>query len=149
MATKPDEYPRARVIEVDGQLVLDDPDAVAVIRAVERHNLEGLLEVNGDRIEHFRSRAKALGEDSKTTVIVVLIVDDPNGRILADLLMPGHDWQAIRDRGEIPVARGLAFREGIVGALSAFDEVAAKQLETWDSERLAVVAVDQGVAGVF
>ncbi len=146
------DEPRARVIEVDGQLVLDDlddPDALAMVQAVERYNLKGLVENSAERIEHFRERSRALGGDATTHVIVVLMVDDPVGGALADMLMPGFNWQEIRDRGEIPVARGLAGRRGIEDALKAVDEVAAEKIRAWDQTEVAVVVVDQGVADVF
>jgi len=61
--------------------------------------------------------------------------------------MPCHNWQEIRDRGEVPFARGLAVRDGIQEALGAFDKDAAKKLE--DMTEIAVVVVDHGVAEVF
>lgn len=141
------DYPRATVREIDGQLVLDDPDALAMIRAVEKHNLRGTLEMNADRVAHFKRRVAELGRLPTEVVIVVLAVDDKFGGALAKILMPGHDWQAYRDRGEVPFARGLAGREGIEEALDTFDkEAAAKLRETRD---LAVVVVDRGVAEVF
>ncbi len=146
MATKQDEYPRARVIKVDGQIMLEDPDAVEMIRAI---SLAGFHDHNKERIEHFRGRAKTLEKTSEEAVIVLLNVDDPIGGELASILMPGHDWQAYRDRGEIPIARGLAVRDWIQDALGAFYIPAATKLKTWDFDRLAVVAVDHGVAEVF
>lgn len=149
MANKENDYPRARVIEVDGQIMLDDPDAVEMVRAINRANLTGFRDQNRERIEYFRGRVKALGKTSEEVVIVLLNVDDPIGGKLASILMPDHDWQAYRDRGEIPIARGLAMRDGIQDALGAFDGLAAAKLKAWDFKRPAVVAVDQGVAEVF
>src|ERR1700678_829317 len=45
----PDTYPTARVEEVDGQLVLIDPMAVAVIKAVEKHNCRNTLKLHYER----------------------------------------------------------------------------------------------------
>ncbi len=144
---KKDDYPRAVVREIDGQLVLDDPDAVAVIRAVEKHNCRNTLELNTDRVAHFKNRLAERGMTADQAVIVLLNVDDVHGGPLADALMPGHNWQEIRDRGEIPFARGLAMREGIQGALGAFDKEAAEKLQSMTD--IAVVVVDRGVAEVF
>jgi len=141
------EEPMAVVREIDGQLVLDDPVAVEVIRAVEKHNCQGTLELNADRVEHFKQRVVELNKTASDVVIVLVNVDDVNGGLLADALMPGMNWQEIRDRGEIPFARGLADREGIQEALTIFDQEAATKLQ--EMTEIAVVVVDRGVAEVF
>lgn len=141
------EQPRAVVREVDGQLVLDDPDAVAVIHAVGKHNCRKTLELNADRVEHFKGRLKERGLSASDAVIVLLNVDDVHGGQLAEVLMPGHNWQEIRDRGEVPFARGLAMRQGIQKALAFFDKDAAEKLQAMTE--VAVVVVDHGVADVF
>lgn len=65
--------------------------------------------------------------------------------IPGDALMPGTDWQAIRDQGQVPFARGLAGREG-QGMLDFLDAEAAGKRHMND---LAVVVVDYEVADVF
>lgn len=139
--------PGATVREIDGHLVLDDPDAVAMIRAVGKHNCRCTFDLNADRVLHFAGRMRERGLSPAETVIVVVNVDDPHGGPLADLLMPGHDWQAIRDRGEIPFARGLAVRQGIQEVLDIFDEEAGRKLRRIDG--IAIVVVDHGAAEVF
>ena len=138
---------RAFVREIDGQLVLEDPDAVAVMRAVSKHNCRGTLEANADRVAYFAGRVRERNLTSADVVIVLLSVDDIHGGPLADMLMPGTDWQEIRARGEVPFARGLAGREGIQKALEIFDPEAAEKLH--NTGRLGVVVVDYGVAEVF
>lgn len=137
----------AVVREVGGQLVLDDPIAGAVINAVEKHNCRNTLELNADRVEHFKRRLTERGMTPDQAVIVLLNVDDVHGGPLADVLMPGHNWQEIRDKGEVPFARGLAMRDGIQEALGAFDKDAATKLQSMSD--VAVVVVDHGVAEVF
>ncbi|MBI1960762.1 MAG: hypothetical protein HYS43_00585 [Candidatus Liptonbacteria bacterium] len=144
---KENDYPRAVVREVDGQLVLDDPDAVAVIRAVEKHNCRNTFELNADRVVHFKHRLAERGMTADQAVVVLLNVDDVHGGPLADALMPGYNWQEIRDRGEVPFARGLAMREDIQGVLGTFDKEAAEKLQ--GMTEIAVVVVDHGVAEVF
>lgn len=141
------DRPRATVREVDGQLVLDDPDALGVMRAVAKHNCFRLLELNAEHIKRFVRRVAELGRSPADTVIVVLNVDDMNGGVLAELLMPKYDWSGFRACGEIPVARGLANRDGIEHCLSHVDPEAQAQLVA--STELAVVVVDHGVAAVF
>lgn len=144
---KRSDYPRAVVREVNEQLVLDDPDARAVIGAVGKHNCKNTLELNADRVEHFKRRLAERGMTAKQAVIVLLNVEDVHGGPLADVLMPGYNWQEIRDRGEVPFARGLAMRDGIQEALGTFDKEAAKKLR--GMKDVAVVVVDHGVAEVF
>lgn len=139
--------PRATVRKVDGQLVLDDPDALAVIKAVEKHNCKNTLELNADRVAHFKRRLKDRNMTAAEAVIVVINVDDIHGGPLANTLMPGHNWQEFRDRGEIPFARGLAMRDGIQEYLEHFDCEAAAKLK--DMTNVAVVVVDRGVAEIF
>lgn len=138
---------RAVVREVDGQLVLDDPDMLAVARVVDKHNCINTLNMNADRVAHFKQRMVELGATAQEVVIVLLNADDVNGGLLAEALMPRHDWQVYRDRKEVPFARGLAGREGIQAALCIFDEQAATKLR--EMIEVAVVVVDHGVAEVF
>lgn len=142
-----DEEPTAVVREVAGQLVLDDPEAIAVIRAVEKRNCLNTLVMNADRVAHFKQRLSDRGMTPDQAVIVILNVDDVHGGPLADALMPGHNWQEIRDRGEVPFARGLAMRDGIQNAIGTFDEEAAAKLKNMTD--VVVVVVDRGVAEVF
>lgn len=68
---------------------------------------EKFFELNRKRLEELAYRALyVLKMDSEDFIIVCIEVDDPNWTDLADTLMPNYDWQKIRDRGEIPVARG-------------------------------------------
>ena len=143
-----DGEPQGAVVrEINGQLVLDDPDALAVIHAVGKHNCRNTLELNADRVEHFKRRLTDRGMTPVQAVIVLLNVDDVHGGPLADALMPGHNWQEIRDKGEVPFARGLAMRDGIQEALGTFDNDAATKLRSMSD--VAVVVVDHGVAEVF
>jgi hypothetical protein len=139
--------PRAVVREVNGQLVLDDPDALAMIRAMGKLNCRGVYDANAERISHFVRRVDELKKKPEEVVIVILNVDDSHGGPLAEMLMPGTDWQPFRDQGQIPFARGLAGREGIQMALEAFDGEAATALRAMNT--LAVVVVDHGVANVY
>jgi len=141
------DKPRATIREIDGQLVLDDPDALAVVQAVGKHNCKGTFEMNKERVTHFAKRIEEKGLSPADIVIVILNVDDTHGGPIADMLMPGHNWQEFRDRGETPFARGLAEREGIQGILGEFDKDAAEELA--GIEGVAVVVVDHMVAEVF
>ncbi|MDD5463612.1 MAG: hypothetical protein PHP62_00505 [Candidatus Moranbacteria bacterium] len=141
----------AVVREIDGQMVLDDPEALAMIQAVNAHNgkqnCRNTLAINAERVLHFKNRLTERNMSASDAVIVLLNVDDVHGGPLADALMPNYNWQEIRDQGEVPFARGLAMREGIQEILGGFDKEAAKKL--LEMSEVAVVVVDHGVAEVF
>ena len=143
-----EEKPRAFVHEVDGKLVLEDPDAVAMIRAVEKHNCLVLAKAQADRVRHFVERVKVRDLRPEDVVITIINADDARGAVLAEALMPGHDWQAYHDRGEVPLARGLAGRGGVEDFITAFDEEAGRKLREMKDD-LVVVIVDRGVAEVI
>lgn len=137
----------AVVRKIKGKLVLDDPEARAIINVVAKQNCRAVLEQNVDRIEHFKRRIIERNMTADQVVIILVNVDDVHGGPLADALMPGHNWQEIRDQGQIPIARGLAQRAGIQNAIAVFDKEAATKLQ--DTKEVAAVVVDQGVAEVF
>ena len=131
----------------NGNLILEDKEALGVIKAVSKHNCKSTLELNKDRVEYFQQRFVDAGYSPEEIVIVVIHVDDSNGRILADALMPGHNWQEYRDRGEKPFARGLADRAYVQDFLDIVDREAGKKL--WELYGIGVVVVDYEVAEVF
>jgi hypothetical protein len=137
-------------VEIDeqGRVILNDPDALAVITAVAKHNCRHTAELNRDRIQHFIRRAELnMDVRQKSVVITIINVDDPHGRLIADVLMPHHNWQPYRDRGEVPFARGLATRGGIEDILGIFDQDARDKLVAMQG--VAVVVVDHNVAEVY
>jgi hypothetical protein len=141
------EYPVARIEEIDGKLVLIDPHAAAIIDMVNKYNCKNLFDLNAERIEYFKNRINEKGLTPQDVVITCINVNDPNGKVIAGILMPDYDWQAILDQEQTPVARGLAQRDGIQGILEVFDIEAAKKLK--ETEGVAVVVIDYGVAEIF
>lgn len=103
-----------------------------------------LFATNRDRLSHFAQRIVDLDQSPADWMIVLIHVDDPSGlgRCMADVLMPGADWDAYRNRGEHPLARGLAGRKGIMLMLSEMAPKAALALSL--IEGVAVLAVDSG-----
>ena len=138
---------RAEMVMQRGEMVLLDPEAVAAIRAVNKYNCRFLLEANAERVEYFTRRIAEREDDPRDVMIVVLNVDDRLGGLFADELMPGHDWQSYRDRGELPVARGLAGRRSITDVLTTLDADSASELRAIDG--MAVMVVDHGVVAIF
>lgn len=143
-----DDCPMA-MVDVDdaGNVIVHDPDALAVIHAVSKHNCGETFRRNADRVAHFTGRVEALGLTESDYVIVLLNVNDPHGGPIAQMLMPNFDWQEIRDRGEVPFARGLASRSAMQDVLASFDLAAAEKLQ--DATGLSVVVVDHGVAEIY
>lgn len=133
---------------VDGELVLHDPAALAMLQAVAKVNCRATFEANRDRIEHFVNRIDARGMTPDDVMIVVINVDTQIGRPIADGLMPGHDWQPTRDAGQIPFARGLAGRPDLQELLELIDSDEAAKLKKAVG-RVAVLVVDHDVVAVF
>lgn len=131
----------------DGQLVLDDPAALGMALAVGKHNCKRTLAQNAERVTHFARRLTEKNLSPKDAAIVLLNVDTRLGSLLADALMPGHDWQAFRDQGQIPFARGLAGREGLQELVDKIDETAGNKLRSLDG--VAIIVMDFDVVEVF
>lgn len=141
------DEPTARVeVGPNGELVLIDPVACAVAKAVAKHNCRNTFEANADRVVHFRNRVIERGLNPQNTVIVVANVDDTAGGILADSLMPGFNWDEIRQRGEIPFARGLAARDGVIGFVKAVDP---EMVIDDNPKEVQVIVVDHGTCEIF
>jgi hypothetical protein len=67
--------------------------------------------MNKERLSQLADRAEAKIKETGVEYGVICIdVDDPAWTPLVDILMPGHDWDSYRSRGEHPVARGVVPR---------------------------------------
>jgi hypothetical protein len=71
--------------------------------------------LNKDRLAQLAERARAKTNEMGVKYGVICIdVDDPAWTPLVDILMPGHDWESYRARGEKPVARGVVPQDLLV-----------------------------------
>jgi hypothetical protein len=106
--------------------------------------------INEDRIDYFQSRVAELGKNPAAVVVVVINVDEPSGfgRNLAESLMPGADWQSMRDLGQVPFARGLAERAGIAEAIGKFFNPAVAEAVR-EYSGVPVIVVDHGIIAVY
>lgn len=138
----------ARVLEVDGQIVLDDPDGLALIDVVAKHNCRHTFELHKDAVAHFKNRITELGLASAQVAIVVLNVEDPCGGRMALALMPKSEalWAEIRGRGETPFARGLAERAGIEEVVKNLDPGCWERMRTMET---VVMVMDHDTVEVF
>lgn len=126
-----------------GQVVLDPEKSATDEQIARSQSAMDFFQANAERIRHYKQRVEDLGRTGQDTVITLINVDDPIGRVLADILMPGHDWQTYRDAGEIPVARGLASKSGIPEFLEGVGYgVAASELLGTNDLRVVVLDVD-------
>ena len=65
------------------------------------------FQLNRERLCELACRAVALYRMAPAEfAVIALDVDDPAWTEVAELFLPGQDWQQYRDRGETPVARG-------------------------------------------
>lgn len=104
-----------------------------------------LLAESEERIAHFARRVRERGLNPSAVVIVVLDVDHPIGGLLADVLMPGHDWQRYRDEGARPVARGIATLDGIADVVAAaWGDTCAEKLRSAPPGSVAVCCIGDG-----
>ncbi len=70
-----------------------------------------LFDENRQRLAELAYRALRRGMKPVDFIIICIDVEDSEWTELVNHLMPDHDWQSIRDRGERPVARGSVTRE--------------------------------------
>ena len=138
---------RAYVTEVDGKLVLIDPVAYAVIKAVNKSNCENTYIAQMDLVEYFQKRILEKDLDPRGLVIVLINVDSLYGFEIAEVLMPGHDWQQYREKGEVPFARGLAIKGGIANMIAIFDKEASDKILSITN--IPVVVLDYDVVEIF
>lgn len=146
METKQSDY-QAYVTIVDGKTVLIDPVGYAVIQAVNKSNCENTYIAEMDRIQHFKNRIAEKELDPNSIVITVINVDSPYGPEIADALMPGHNWQQYRDKGEVPFAKGLAMKEGMIEMIATFDKEASEKIT--QTKDIPVIVIDYGVVEIF
>lgn len=102
-----------------------------------------------DRVDHYLRRMGELGYGPEDAVINFVNVDDPFGRGVIEILMPGQGavWQKIRDEGKIPFGRGLAERPGYQEFLDYVRPEAGEKLRAVCGK--AVIVIDHGTIEVF
>jgi hypothetical protein len=102
------------------------------------------------RLSEMAYRAiNVLGLDPSEVATVAINVDDPAWTDLAEKLMPGHDWQSYRDRGELPIARGSVMW-GAAEYICTVCPALSMALETAPPEgHLYAFVMDGGGASLF
>lgn len=138
---------KAKVIERDGKLLLIDPDAVAMITAINKHNCHKTYLLKKDRVEYYYQRIKDRGLDPNTVTIVICNVDEPFGELIADATMPEYDWNEIRSKGETPYAIGIVNKEGLLPMIGVYDLESCEKLKNITS--YSALVSDFGVIEVL
>ncbi len=124
------------------------PEVAAIIDVIAKSNCRHTLDIQVDHVRRFARRARELA-GPRDLAIVLINVDEAAGlgAHLADVLMPGLNWQCYRDRGEIPFARGLVARPGMQEMLDEIHPDVAKRMRK--IEGYPVLVVDHGTVDVF
>jgi len=112
-----------------------------------------LFQPNRDRLEHMAFKATKKGLKPDQFVTVAIDVDDPSWTEVVQTLMPNAteaDWQAFRDRGEKPVARGTAMADGLVDYLAQVcPDIAPALLGTLPKGVVRAIVMADGGASVY
>lgn len=138
----------ATVDVIDGQVVLDDPEALAMVDAIAKLNCRNTRDLHADRIQFFKGRMAHHAKTGLVCAIVIANVDDRVGGPVANILMPHMEaeWTAMRLNGMVPFARGLVERKGIQHAIEGLDPPVAVRLAKLTTP---VIVFDHGTVEVF
>jgi hypothetical protein len=114
---KPPRDAREVYLGDDGQPIAFCPKESLGVTDIHRAQFYQAQDLS--RLEQLRERATVKTRDLGAQQVVVAIdVDDPVWTPLVDMLMPGHDWEQYRSRGERPIARGVVPRNLIAEVVS-------------------------------
>lgn len=111
---------------------------------------EALWRLNRERLAELAWRALHVKKMKPEDFLIVCIdVDDPAWTDLVDALMPEHDWDAYRQRGEAPVARGSVERASVGEYLSRVIPGIAGRLRNPDEGEIQVVVLAAGGGSIY
>lgn len=141
-------------MDENGQAILHDETALGVMAVVEEHNrsIAGencriIYQENLDRVSYFQERLTTTGRSPAEYCMLIADVDDTYGGMLAELTMPGQNWDTYREAGQKPIARGLVGKHWLHNVVEKFDPRVAEQMTF--IEDFIVVVVASGIAHVI
>ena len=102
-----------------------------------------------ERLQHFVHRAFNIFEMSNNEVVAVCIQVDSRWKYIVDQLMPSHDWQEYRDRGEEPIARGTATWSLCEVVAEQFPDITDVLLEKPTEGMAKVIVLSDGGCTVY
>jgi hypothetical protein len=111
---------------------------------------EALWRLNQERLAELAWRAIHVKKlDPQDFLIVCIDVDDPAWTDLVEALMPGHDWDVYRARGEAPIARGSVLRSTVGEYLAHVIPGVARKLRKPDDPGVQVMVLAAGGGSLY
>ncbi len=101
------------------------------------------------RLQQIAWRALNVLGKRNDQIVVVCIQVDSRWRDVVDALMPGYDWQSIRDKGEEPVARGSAMWPICEVVAERLPDIAAVCLEVPTEGMVKAIVLSDGGGTVY
>lgn len=129
------------------KILEDEAEKKKLAKAVGKYNCRDTAKAHFPLIQKYVGKMQQQGLKAKSAGILIANVNYPVGKKLADMFMPGYDWQKIRNRGEVPYACSVVLREGFTENLSMFDVEAGEKLRTM--EDIPVIVFDHDTVEVF
>lgn len=111
-----------------------------------------LVQESGPALIRLARSSLAKGKKREDLALVVIDVDDPLWRSMVDHLMPNAteaDWQAHRDMGAIPIARGTVGRTGLADSLALLSPELGETLSSPLDKGFYVVVLGAGGFSVY
>lgn len=101
------------------------------------------------RLQHIAWRALNVHNLANDKFVIVCIEVDSRWRPIVDQLMPGQDWQAIRDIGEEPMARGSAMWGICEVVAEELPDIADVALEMPPKGKVKVIVLSEGGGTIY
>lgn len=125
-------------VDENQQPLVYDPVGAGVLGAAERARL---YEEDPPALQRLEARAQERGGCG----VVIIDADDPFWSPFRDFLMPDHDWDAYRAKGQRPRARGVVPNETIQHLMElTFQHKEMKGRAPVEMPPIAVVVFAQG-----
>ena len=110
---------------------------------------QNIFDLNEMRLAVLAGRALDRGLKADQFAVICIDVDDPTWTDEADILMPGHDWQQYRDRGEKPVARGSVLKDFCNYIGKVVPAIADVLLKNVSEDCVQVIVLGGGGASIY
>jgi hypothetical protein len=111
-----------------------------------------MVSVSMIRLQHFAFRALSVYALSNTEFVIVCIKVDSEWRELVDMLMPNTTeahWQSFRNRGEEPIARGIANVVACEYVIERLPDLRASLEEPYPEGKARCIALDESGGTVY
>lgn len=102
-----------------------------------------------ERLQHFAFRAQNILKKENSEVVLFCIAVDTEWRGLVDILMPGTDWQKIRDQELEPVAMGSVTFSLAHDLIKLFPDMREILIEIPPEGFYKCIALDEGGCTIY